>query len=688
MPALLAAQIAAGEVVERPASVVKELVENCIDAGASSITLELEQGGIELIRVTDDGSGMPEAELPLALAAHATSKLLRVEDLDKIATMGFRGEALASIVSIARVSIRSRTASQLGAAEIRGEADVLSPVAPASGPVGTSVTVRNLFFNTPARRKFLRTPATEQGRCLDIFTDLAMAHPAIGFIARCDGRTVIECPAAQSPRQRAVLLLGDELDPELLEASADAVDTGGVLVLWGLVGKPALARQASTSLHLFVNGRVVRDRTLQHAVREAYRGLIEPGRWPTAVMMLDLDPSRVDVNVHPTKAEVRFRDQSAVHQAVFRAVKRALERADLTANVGGAGGSGFGAADPLARLSGFGGRGILPAAQSMPPAGFGTAQQAIAGTFGAGEVRPATPRVVTSSTFTEYFKRFAPASAQNRLNYDAIAAAVNAEDSLKAQAGQAANAAAVAGESSSGLLPPKGLGHTEGAAFQSPQTGEPIGPDDQLLNASPVPPALQVHNSFLLTQDEQGVVIVDQHALHERVMFEKLLSRVQNGHLESQRLLVPIIFRATRRQMETLESLSTPAGLLERIGIVLEPAGPDSLACHSFTTLLFERGVDAGDFCLELLDKAGIETAGGTAAGAAAAGPNLEEALRDVLDMMACKAAIKAGNHLSELELAELLALRDTVERSSNCPHGRPTSIRLSIRDLERLFGR
>ena len=685
MPALLAAQIAAGEVVERPASVVKELVENCIDAGASSITLELEQGGIELIRVTDDGAGMPEAELPLALAAHATSKLLRVEDLDKIATMGFRGEALASIVSIARVSIRSRTASQLGAAEIRGEADQLSPVAPASGPVGTAVTVRNLFFNTPARRKFLRTPATEQGRCLDIFTDLAMAHPAIGFIARCDGRVVIECPPAQSPRQRAVLLLGHELDPELLEASADAVDTGGVLVLWGLVGKPALARQASTSMHLFVNGRVVRDRTLQHAVREAYRGLIEPGRWPTAVMMLDLDPSRVDVNVHPTKAEVRFRDQSAVHHAVFRAVKRALERADLTAGLGGPGGSGFGPADPLARLAGFGGRGILPAAQSMPPAGFSTAQPAVPGAFGAGEMRPATPRVVTSSTFTEYFKRFAPASAQNRLNYDAIAAAVNAEDSLRAQSrrvepggsdGPAATAAAERPQAGDQEQP---CGHVSPAQHSV----EHNGPDDQLLNASPVPPALQIHNSFLLTQDEQGVVIVDQHALHERVMFEKLLNRVQHGHLESQRLLVPIIFRATRRQMETLESLSAPRGLLERIGIVLEPAGPDSLACHSFTTLLFERGVDAGDFCLELLDKAGVETAAGTAAGS-----NMEEALRDVLDMMACKAAIKAGNHLSELELAELLALRDTVERSSNCPHGRPTSIRLSIRDLERLFGR
>lgn len=686
MPPLVAAQIAAGEVVERPASVVKELVENCIDAGAGSITLELEQGGIELIRVVDDGGGIPEVELPLALAAHATSKLSSVDDLDRIATMGFRGEALASILSVSRLSIRSRTRSQLGAAEIAGEGDVIRPVLPASGPIGTAVTVRNLFFNTPARRKFLRTPGTEQGRCLDVLTDLAMAHPAVGFMARCDGRVVIDCPAGQTPRERAVLLLGKELDSELLEASADAIDTGNVLVLWGLVGKPSLARQASSSLHLFVNGRVVRDRTLQHAVREAYRGLIEPGRWPTAVIMLDTDPSRVDVNVHPTKAEVRFRDQSAVHQGVYRAVKRALERADLTAQLGGGGGSGFGGADPLARLGAMASRGGV-AGWQPPAAGYSMSDPARPPMTGAGEVRPATPggagggasRVVSPGAFADYFRRFVPGQDQSRLSYDAIRIAVDAEDALKAGGGsvgtnQSDVAAVGQSDAAAGSL-------VSGESHPSADSGQPG--SEQLLDASPVPPALQVHNSFLLTQDEQGVVIVDQHALHERVMFEKLLSRVGRAPLESQRMLVPVVFKVTRRQMEVYESLAGPGGLLERIGINLEPAGPDVLACHAFTTLLFERGVDAGEFCTELLEKAGSESPSGPAAA-----PNMEEALRDVLDMMACKAAIKAGNRLSEVELAELLALRDTVERSSNCPHGRPTSIRLSIRDLERLFGR
>lgn len=696
MPPLVAAQIAAGEVVERPASVVKELVENCIDAGAGSVTLELEQGGIELIRVVDDGGGIPEAELPLALAAHATSKLSSVDDLDRIATMGFRGEALASILSVSRMSIRSRTRSQLGAAEITGEGDVIRPVMPASGPIGTAVTVRNLFFNTPARRKFLRTPGTEQGRCLDVLTDLAMAHPAVGFMARCDGRVVIDCPAGQTPRERAVLLLGKELDSELLEASADAIDTGNVLVLWGLVGKPSLARQASTSLHLFVNGRVVRDRTLQHAVREAYRGLIEPGRWPTAVIMLDTDPSRVDVNVHPTKAEVRFRDQSAVHQGVYRAVKRALERADLTAQLGGVGGSGFGGADPLARLGAMASRGGV-AGWQPPAAGYSMSDPARPPMTGPGEVRPATPgvgggggaggsgpgcgasRVVSPGAFADYFRRFVPGQDQSRLSYDAIRVAVEAEDALKAGGGGVGNGpsdAAAVGRSD------PAAGAAVSGEFQ-PAADSAVGGGEQLLDASPVPPALQVHNSFLLTQDDQGVVIVDQHALHERVMFEKLLSRVGRAPLESQRMLVPVVFKVTRRQMEVYESLAGAGGLLERIGISLEPAGPDVLACHAFTTLLFERGVDAGEFCTELLEKAGAESPSGSAAA-----PNMEEALRDVLDMMACKAAIKAGNRLSEVELAELLALRDTVERSSNCPHGRPTSIRLSIRDLERLFGR
>ena len=681
MSALLAAQIAAGEVIERPASVVKELIENALDAMPRQVLLELEQGGIELVRVTDDGAGIPEEELLLALAAHATSKLTSAEDLERISTLGFRGEALASIVSISRLTLRSRTRAQLAAAEVRAEGDLIATAAPAAGPVGTAVEVRNLFFNTPARRKFLRTAATEQGRCLDVLTDLAMAHPAVGFTAICEGRVLISCPPDQSPRARAVLLLGEELDGELLEVSRSTEQGGDAAAIWGLVGKPSLARHASSNLHLFVNGRVVRDKTLQHAAREAYRGLIEPGRWPTAVLMLEVDPARVDVNVHPTKSEVRFRDQSAIHQVVYRAVKETLASADLVSPFTPLGGTSGASGQP--------GGGFTSGREVLPQAGFSMAHPAV---MSGSEVRPATPRMVTPDTFTRYFNRFVPAGGAGGSSrgmfghsagqlgqagrggalplgtFGAMAAVIAAEDAARSSVGSEGNA----------------------------EPAEKLALQGELIDATPVAPALQVHNSYLLTQDEVGVVIVDQHALHERVMFEKLLARMSNGPLESQQLLVPPVFKATRAQMEALESLSGPGGLLARVGINIEPIGPTALAVQAFTTLLFERGVEPAEFCSELLERTAAEprtgdTPSGTARANSAGAQHdqaAENALREVLDMMACKAAIKAGNHLSDLELAELLALRETVERSSNCPHGRPTSIRLSMGELAKMFGR
>ncbi|HBS27866.1 MAG TPA: DNA mismatch repair endonuclease MutL, partial [Phycisphaerales bacterium] len=301
LPPLVAAQIAAGEVVERPASVVKELLDNAIDAGSVRIEVELEQGGLELVRVTDDGAGIPPEELALALAAHATSKVRDASDLDRVTTMGFRGEALASIASVSRLTIRSRTARHAGASAIDSEGDRLSEVRPAPGPVGTSVTVRNLFFNTPARRKFVRTPATEQGHCADAVRALALAHPAIGFVLRAEGRPLIDVPPGQGPRERALALLGREFSSQYAEAHADSFDDARGVALWGLVGLPVLAKPTPRSQHVFVNGRPVRDRTIQHALKDAYRGLIEPAKHPSAVLMLVLDPGAVDVNVHPAK---------------------------------------------------------------------------------------------------------------------------------------------------------------------------------------------------------------------------------------------------------------------------------------------------------------------------------------------------------------------------------------------------
>lgn len=705
MSPLLASQIAAGEVVERPASVVKELIENSLDAGSTRISVELEQGGIELIRVIDDGSGVPEHELHLALTAHATSKIGDVGDLDAIATMGFRGEALAAIASVSRTSFRSRPRTQVAAAEISAEGQTLSPPRPAGGPPGTSVTVRTLFFNTPARRKFLRTPQTEQGRCADVVRSIAMAQPNVAFTLNCDGRTLLDLPPNQTPRERALDILGRELEPELIEISADALDTLGTgggtvgaagaspIALWGLVGTPAIARATAAGQFVYINGRPVRDKVLQHALKEGYRGLIEPGRQPTCVLLVEMDPGAVDVNVHPAKSEVRFRDSSVVHGLVLRSVRRGLATADLTPRVAGAGSTEGASWNNRASGSAFD---ASPAPLGSPasPALF----------------RPAPARTIDAAAFASAFREVRPAGNAS-LNFPAL------RDALAP-----ARQTLPSGDASSVNVPspsasPAPLTDTPATAASLPtvpSTGAAAVPPAVGTNQTDAPeieeslsPALQVFNSYLITQDEHGVLIIDQHALHERVMYERLLARIVGrdqrgepgaaGVLERQAFLAPVPVAVTQRQREAAERLRPT---LERLGIELDDLGPGGMGVRAFTSLLLERGVEPGEFVADMLERA-AEEGWGTEGKAPNAMPQpspidalvgeravVEAVLHEVLDMMACKAAVKAGERLSDMELAELLALRQRIERSSNCPHGRPTSIRLSIRELEKRFGR
>lgn len=630
---LVASQIAAGEVVERPASVVKELVENSIDAGATRVEVELEQGGVELVRVSDNGGGIAKADLPLAIAPHATSKVASIDDLDHIATLGFRGEALASIASVSRLAIRSRTTTSNEAFELASEGDQSQPIRPASGPVGTSVTVRNLFFNTPARRKFLRTISTEQGRCHDTLLAIAMAHPLIGVRLMIDGKVIFDLPPDQTAQQRILDLIGKELEPELLVVESDQHDMRGVS-LFGLVGTPSIARATNKGQHVFVNGRPVRDRTVQHALLQAYRGLIEPSRYPTAVLMLEMSPQAVDVNVHPTKAEVRFRDSSLVHSVVYHAVTRALRAADLTPTYFSLGGNA--STSTVSQQTG-----VLPTAPIGPVA----------------EPRmPPSPQHVEA--FVGFLQRFEPGTVQPSLHGQA-----NAAPSIPVDVAPVGDSPA---------------GDRESAAATADTALPEVRRADRIL---------QVHNSYVVTQDEQGVVIVDQHALHERVMFEALLARVGKGNLESQQLLTPEIVDATADQLGRLDDLKP---LLARVGIEAEPAGPRSIAVRAFPSFLFSRGVEPGPFIADLLSLTddNEEASRDTRLKAGDTGPRDERLLRDVLDMMACKAAIKAGDAMSDLELNELMRLREAVERSSNCPHGRPTTVRLTIRELDKLFGR
>ena len=626
LPTLVVNQIAAGEVVERPASVVKELVENALDAGPTRITVELESGGIELIRVTDDGRGIEPDDLPLTVAPHATSKVRAAGDLDRIATMGFRGEALASISSVSRVRVQSRTARGEGAMVLEAEGDVVRDAVPGAGPIGTSVAARNLFFNTPARRKFLRTPATEQARCVEVARALAMAHPAIAFRVTTDGRVALDVPGGQSPRERVLAVIGRELESQLLEVSADRFDDARGLTLWGLAGLPAIARGTNKHQHVFLNGRLIRDKTIQHAIKEAYRGLIEPTKHPTCVLMIEMSPEGVDVNVHPGKTEVRFRDSSMVHQTVLRAVRDRLREADLTPTF-------------VPRAAREGGRGQLGEPVLPMP------------------TRPADP--MDAERFATFFTRTVPERAGSVMDFQRVRAAAG-ETSMPASPVETAGEPAIA---------------ERGADADADLSGRSDAAPASEIEATPSRGTLQVHNSYVITQDEAGVVIVDQHALHERAMFEHLLRRIAHGPLERQSLLTPVAVETTESRIAGLDALGS---LLDTIGVELVPLGPRTIGVRAFPSFLFERNVDPVVFVTELLEKSEDESFV----------PDHENAMRDVLDMMACKAAVKAGDHLSGNELDALLDLRDAVERSASCPHGRPTSVRLTIKELEKLFHR
>ena len=602
-------QIAAGEVVERPASVVKELMENAFDAGATRIEIEVAGGGRDLIRVADDGGGIPVQELPLAVESHATSKIESAADLEAVATMGFRGEALASIASVSRFAIESRIPGADEAWRIEVVDGVATPPAPVAGPVGTRIEVRNLFHAVPARRRFLKSETAESARIAEIVRLLALARPGIGLRLVSNGRALVDLPGTEDPRRRIVGVLGVEMDGRLLEVRGEigAPDDGTLVGLWGLVGLPETARPTSRHQRFFLNGRAINDRSLSHALKEGFRGLIEPGRHPVGVLHLDMAPARVDVNVHPAKTEVRFRDARPLHGLVRRAVRAALESADLVRDIGipEAPGGGEEPVRPIVETR------SMSSAASVPSGSSGSS------TTASGQGRT-----------TGFERRSNPG--------------LDLQRAREAIADVPLNTAAVE------VLP-------------------------TLVGRDAV---LQVHQSFLVTQDAEGLVIIDQHALHERVMFEQLHARFAEGPLESQRQLVPVVFDAEPASIAALETL---APLLARLGIDAVAAGPRGIAIHAFPSLLIHRRVDPAPFLAELLDRA---------ADGQVDHEDHEAALSEVLDVMSCKAAVKAGDRLGEREIAELLAMRERIDRDGSCPHGRPTHLRIPIAEIERRFGR
>jgi len=574
LPDDLVSQIAAGEVVERPASVVRELVDNALDAGASQISVKLTSGGVRLILVEDDGLGIARDELALALRRHATSKIASLADLEGVATMGFRGEALAAIASVSEMTLASRTADAAHATRLDAKSGELSPTARA---VGTSVEVRELFFATPARRKFLKTDATELAHCVDAVRRHALARPDVGFAVWHDGRLVAQWRAATD----VVARLADVMGTEFMASSVAVLAQAGPLRLQGRVGVPDAARARADQQYTYVNGRYVRDRGVAHGVRSAFEDVLHGARQPVYVLFIEIDPRRVDVNVHPTKIEVRFRDSREVHQAVRHAVESAL-------------------ALPRA------------AAADLAPAGAASLS------FATPTWRPAPPLQ-------------AGLALQHAATLYAREAAAPPYQAPAAAAPQAASSA-----------------------------GWPLG---RAL--------AQLAGTYILSENSLGLVIVDMHAAHERIVYERLKHQLGTTSLEAQPLLIPATFAATLAEVATAEE---HAATLQALGLDVAPLAAATLAVRSRPTAL----ADADPVALTRSVLAELAQHDASRV--------VERARDELLSTMACHAAVRANRRLTEGEMNALLRDMEATERSDQCNHGRPTWRQVTVKELDALF--
>ncbi|MBR8255452.1 DNA mismatch repair endonuclease MutL [Burkholderia ambifaria] len=634
LPDQLISQIAAGEVVERPASVVKELLENAMDAGASTLRIVLEEGGVKRISITDDGCGIPPDELPLALMRHATSKIRSLEELEAVATLGFRGEALASIASVAEMSITSRTADVAHATKIDATTGALSP---AAGAVGTTIEVRELYFNTPARRKFLKSEQTEFGHCLEMIRRAALARPDVAISVLHNGKAVEHWNATE-PAQRVAKILGDGFATAHLPLDEQA----GPLAVYGCAGLPTASRGRADQQYFFVNGRFVRDKLLTHAVRAAYEDVLHGDRYPSYVLFLDLPPEAVDVNVHPSKIEVRFRDSRSIHQYVFHAVQRALARHAGASPETTAGGH-------AAQLSPAPGG---PASFLNTPLGLGAAT----GTGGSGFSSPSSSSSSAGNTWMRQARMTQGTLpvAQPLALYDAL---FGRKDT---GAGTPDGTTVTAHDSASAPNMPPGFVASPLAATAH---------DEQPLGFA----LGQIHGIYVLAQNAHGLVIVDMHAAHERILYEQFKNALADRTIAVQSLLLPISMTATPVEIGTVEE---ERDTLESLGFDLAVLSPTTLAIRAVPALL--KDADLQSLARAVL--ADLHAFGGSRV--------LTERQHELLGTLACHHAVRANRRLTLDEMNALLRQMEATERADQCNHGRPTWYQLTLNDLDRLFMR
>ncbi len=585
LPDTLISQIAAGEVVERPASVVKEVLENAIDAGSSAIIIRLEEGGCQRISIQDDGFGIEHSELHLAVQRHATSKIKSLHDLESVASLGFRGEALASIASVSRLAITTRTSADDHAWQIQvNGGQTVGDISPSSGPTGTTIDVQDLYFNTPARRKFLKSASTELGHCLDVIRRIALSRPDIAFAIWHNGK-VIERWAHGNIEQRVDAILGKEFH----EARIPLESISGALSLRGFISQPTASRARADQQFSFVNGRFVRDKVIQHAIRSAYQDVLHGDRQPMVVLSLELDPQLVDVNVHPAKTEVRFREGGAVHQFIYKAIQNALSTA----------------------------AGPSPKSFSSPQLEAGLNHQ------------HTTQTPAWNPALSQYTNQHLPLGQSAKTNIDNFFSNINPAEKLQ----------------------------TESPASQA--SDHPLGHA-----------LAQIHGIYILAQNQHGLVLVDMHAAHERVLYEKLKQDLATG-IKIQQLLVPIVMHASELEVGKAEEHRTT---LEQLGFDVATLSPTQLAIRTIPTLL--QRAEPISLLRNLLNE--LDLTGSKAV--------IDAAQHERLATQACHAAVRAHRALTLTEMDALLRQMEQTERADQCNHGRPTWVQLSIQDLDKLF--
>lgn len=611
----LANQIAAGEVVERPASVVKELLENAIDAGANRIQIDIEQGGVKLIRIRDDGFGIDPDDLALALSRHATSKIKVLDDLESVVSLGFRGEALASIASVSRLALTSRAQGHDSAWQVKAEGrDMQAEVSPAAHPQGTTIEMRDLFFNTPARRKFLKTEQTEYRHLEEVVKRLALSRFDLHFQLSNNNRVIHQLKPAETEamrERRVASLLGSGFVEQSIHLDISAEASG--LRLWGWIGLPTYSRSQADQQYFFVNGRVIRDKLVTHAIRQAYADVLFGGRHPCYVLYLELDPALVDVNVHPTKHEVRFREGRLVHDFIFRSVHRVIadqRPKDLQSPT-----------EPSLTLD----PSVQPQSQSFDQQRMMLPQS------------PSTSAVSGQPDFGAYIQRSSPSFSAG---------------DVRAQ---------VSGYSQ---LHPKDLGVAESPVH-----------DFSALAPQDLPPMgfalAQLHGIYILAQNAQGMVLVDMHAAHERIVYERMKSSWEQDGIRRQPLLVPVSLNVSESEAEIAIEQSEA---FERLGFIVERLGQESLSIREVPVALAKSDVSL--LVRDVLSD--MRTYGNSR--------RIEESINELLATMACHGSVRANRQLSAPEMNALLRDMEATERSGQCNHGRPTWIQLSITELDKLF--